>query len=274
MLCDEWLAFEQSAARRSRDPELAATVRAQAGILHEAVRFVIASDAVALLEEINASTTQESFDAARRHCVAPAYRTWVEWFCLKRQARVGFLLEGEASDKPAVRGNACIVVMTKTIRGDRIPTDLQYVWDMASSGPVMTPAAATREALPTLQTMLPNMRDEFGEDLIQTLITALALMASPRLARANPVDMTALNKKRRRLGRPEYFSHNELSIALDAEPDAEPMGGAAPETGKAFHHVRAHFRFKRGKLELVRHHTRGDKRFGETRQRFTLRRDH
>jgi hypothetical protein len=274
MLCDEWLAFEQSAARRSGDRDVAASARAQAGILAEASRFVIAPDAVALLAEICADTTAESFDAARAHCVAPAYRTWIEWFCPKRQARVGFLLEGEAPDMPAVRGRACIVVMTKTIRGNRIPTDLHCSWDMPSTGPAMTMDAASVEAIPTLQTMLPNLREDFGEDLIRTLITALALIASPRLSQATPVDLSAVNKKRRRLGRNELLSHSEISLALQPEADDIDAGGRSEIAGrKAFHHVRAHFRFKRGRLELVRHHTKGDKALGIVRQRFTLRGD-
>ncbi|MGE0294427.1 MAG: hypothetical protein AB7P97_18905 [Hyphomonadaceae bacterium] len=251
------------------DCGFAAGVVGQQQILAEASRFVIAPDALALLNEINASTSAESFHAARMHCVAPAYRTWIEWFCPKRGARAGFLLEGEDPDRPAVRGRACMVVASRTVNGDRVPAHLMCSWDMPSNGPAMRIETAN---LPDVSALLPNLSQDFQEDLVQILITALALIASPRLARTTPVDLSLVNRKRRRLGRDELLEHSEISLTLDAAQSAADrvrsnQGGAS----RAFHHVRAHFRFKRGRIELVRHHTRGDKSLGETRQRFTLR---
>ena len=269
MLCDDWLAFQLLSTARMGDRGFAAGVLGQQHILAEASRFVIAPDALALLNEINASTSPESFHAARLHCVAPAYRTWIEWHCPKRGARAGFLLEGDEPDRAAVRGKACMVVASRTINGDRIPAHLMCSWDMPSNGAAMRIETENFSDLPRL---LPNLREDFREDLVQTLITALALIASPRLARATPVDLSAVNKKRRRLGRAELLKHSEISLTLDAaERAADPVGRDQGGASRAFHHVRAHFRFKRGRIELVRHHTRGDKSLGETRQRFTLR---
>lgn len=214
MLCDDWLAFRRRTARRTGDRDDVRQAESLCEMLGEATRLVIAPDAVAMLDEINATTTAESFDAARAYCVAPAHRTWIEWFCPKRRTRVGFLLEGEASDRPAVRGRASIVVATKTIRGDRVPTDLFFAWDMPNPGRAMTICPESAKALPTLQTMLPDLNEEFAEDLVQTLVTALALIASSRLSRITPVDLAALNKKRRRLGREEFLSHSEIGLTL------------------------------------------------------------
>lgn len=269
MLCDDWLAFQLLSAARMGDRGFATGVLGQRQLLAEAARFVIAPDALALLNEINASTSPESFHAARMHCVAPAYRTWIEWFCPRRGARAGFLLEGDEPDRPAVRGKACMVVASRTINGDRIPAHLMCSWDMPGNGAAMRIETANFSDLPAL---LPNLHEDFREDLVQTLITALALIASPRLARTTPVDLSAVNRKRRRLGRAELLEHNEISLMLDStEREGESLDRQAGAAGRAFHHVRAHYRFKRGRIELVRHHTRGDKALGETRQHFTLR---
>ena len=100
MLFDDYLAFKELTVRRVKDADHAATARTWRQPLETVSRFVIAPDALALLNEINTHMSAESFHAGRAHCVAPAYRAWIEWFCLKRQARAGSLLIGEAPDAP------------------------------------------------------------------------------------------------------------------------------------------------------------------------------
>lgn len=79
--------------------------------------------------------------------------------------------------------------------------------------------------------------------------------------------MRTLNRSRLRADKPPLLSWREVRLAVDAGLVATARNQAA--TGKMpYHHVRAFMRLKRGRVEIVRPHWRGNRRFGEIVHRY------
>jgi hypothetical protein len=273
MLCDDWLArINAAAARRHATDEMKAHAQALSRSLAGAQRFAIAADAQRMLAELAAHTDRAALEKARALCIAPGQQTWVEWFCPLRQMRIGFFLESEVRSGPAVHGDGFVVLNALTKDGDRDIAYLPIAWSLPGPGPALTVDPRWLEA-PGLKDDFPGVLDTLREDLVHVFVVAFALIASPRLTQRRDSDLSALNAKRRRMGRAALLEHSEILLALQPAPASEaPTDGlTAASTPRARHHVRAHYRFKRGKIEIVRDHMRGDERFGTVAQTFTLR---
>lgn len=263
MLCDEWRDTVVGAARRAG---------ARAGMIHyaraldrdlaSAERFVLAADAEKMLRELAESTDRESFERARDFCVAPAAITWIEWHCPRRGHRLGFLLKSQCEQGPAVWGDGHLVLHAPDVRNVPRIFFLPITWQLQSGDCALT-IDPTWYAKPEVARDFPGVLDRLDAEMTMMMMLSFALLASPRLTSRVERDLTGINKKRRRNGRDPLLSHSEISLTL--EPDDETPDAAADGVGiagRARHHVRAHYRFRRGRIELVRHHMRGNERFG------------
>lgn len=97
--------------------------------------------------------------------------------------------------------------------------------------------------------------------LAATVWSAIALLNTPRIAHVLDADLSRLNGARSRHGRVPILEHKLVTIAIDRGD----LGNGAQlhrTDERPLHHVRAFLRLKRGKVELVRPHWRGNPRFG------------
>jgi hypothetical protein len=110
------------------------------------------------------------------------------------------------------------------------------------------------------------------EKLGAFLGSSLALINTPRLSQRSLHEPDAkLQKSREKKGKPPLLSWHEITLTVDRGE----LGHGEPltETGeKAFHHVRAHLRLKRGKVEIVKPHWRGNPEKGVILHRHVVRR--
>jgi hypothetical protein len=124
--------------------------------------------------------------------------------------------------------------------------------------------------------------DDFVEDVgaVQRLASyayaLLAMINSPRaLARREHAPHKGLERDLRRTGQPGLRPWTEILLELpggrriERDPGAAP--GAGPSSAKAEHWVRMHPRFKRGRLEWVTAHTRGDSALGTVQATYRVR---
>lgn len=272
MLCDDWRGMIVTAAmRRGADPKLIEHAKTVEVALASAQRFALAPDAQTILAELSSDTDRMAFERARAFCVAPAGNSWIEWRCPRRETRIGFLLESDARGEAALSGAGYIVINARTTGGERSICYLPISWSLPGPEPALTIDPSWLKE-PQVAHDFPNVLDQIGEDLVLQLVLAFALIATPRLTSISQSDLDKINKKRRRLGRLELLAHSEISLSLGS---TDNVGGSEQAedrgVGRARHHVRAHYRFRRGKIELVRHHLRGDPRLGHVSQRFVIR---
>lgn len=106
------------------------------------------------------------------------------------------------------------------------------------------------------------------ERMIATVWAAIALINTPRLTTQQSVDLSKLNKARARNRKPPMIQYRQVQIHIDRGQVGATVARNETGEGVALHHVRAFLRLKRGKVELVRPHWRGNPRFGVVIQRY------
>jgi hypothetical protein len=111
-------------------------------------------------------------------------------------------------------------------------------------------------------------------------ITLLAVLSTPRLTEKTHHDVSKINRARAKAGnrKPPALSWSEVTLRRDS--NGNPVRGASMPgssghnvTGRAVasHSVRAHWRFRRGQVELVREHRRGDPEIGSRQHHYLVR---
>ncbi|CAA2161100.1 hypothetical protein MBRA_06260 [Methylobacterium brachiatum] len=108
---------------------------------------------------------------------------------------------------------------------------------------------------------------EQSEDTLDTMrrraIAALALINSPRISERAPADLTKLNRARTKRGKKKLLTYSTVVIRPGLHTLRSAGGAVGPEhVGRALHKVRAHFRLRRGRVEIVRSHWRGNEANG------------
>lgn len=232
--------------------------------LKQAQRFVIAPDTARVVAEL---ARHASAASVRESAIAPADITWVEWVD-PIQGAIGVLLNSTNPGQPARAGDGVVITNARILSGRKGPVAAPIYWDLAAAGPALSviPFQMTiGDHSVASQDILNNFNPQ---DIGDWLVAALSLVAAPRLISIHEPDFTKLNKQRRRLGRPEFLPHREITLALGDEGGRAQLDSIDEETrvGRALHHVRAHYRLIPGKVALVRQHWRGEARFGTTSQ--------
>lgn len=194
-----------------------------------------------------------------QHMHLPAYETWVDFSAVRPVGGIGrrtaAIFAGDRSAKNVLSGEMIIV----SDLGDGL-AQIFGRFDL-SRGVLFEP-------VPGDENPVEHYRKRGGnpEQLIAAVWSAICLINTPRLSILEPVDLTRLNKARARSGKPPLLQHKIVRIAIDrgeVGPSVSLPGGE-----RALHHVRAFLRLKRGRVELVRPHWRGNPRFGVIKHRY------
>lgn len=250
MLCDDIVA-----ALVSYRGGLHQGARTISAMVQRAQRFVLSP---LMVRAVNDLADRAAMTRCAEHLFLPAERTWIEWtdddrtFGGGRQAVMlaGTTLVGEQQalpynlDAPVDIRSGTIVTFRRPIEppafGAAQPPDY---FDLSRGNIGASPAAAWAWA-------------------------AIALINTPRMTQQVGQNLSRLNRARPRA---PHLSYVDVTITPDAGlPQLSRDVGSTG--GRARHHVRAHMRIRRGRVEVVRPHWRGDVKNGVRLARHVVRR--
>jgi len=239
-------------------------------IMAMAERIVISDEAFAF-----AKTMKDNVDLS--YALLPQYPCWVEFEADVNDvfAKIGFLfvepLHGLLMYTSEGKRNTFPI---HSIFNDQLGTDtVSEFIDKITRQPVEN--GRLLKPVVCLTQDVKNVKD--GNSVLQLLMdivsTVLVLMKSPKVISSRT--FTPDEKKNRHNishGRPAMMSYRDVVLSVDTREAIRDgavyrsAGEKAPASstgaGKALHHVRPFWRTKRGKLELVRGHWRGNPDLG------------
>lgn len=281
MLVDEWLHTTEIELKQpesvwgvenspySRDEKLAQT-RDTYAAMKRAQCFV----ASPLIIETASSLGRDlvAIERSAGHLFLPAETTWLDLTAHPPKggiigARQGILLIGDNGS--IQRGVAFLVAYMRRAPGHEADwgdggfVQIGFRFDL-TKGIIASPLHANQAKF---------FRDVGGKlrDLAGTIWSTIALINTRRIADVRDADLSKVNKARYKAGRPPILQYKIVSLMIDREivvPSRAAMTGEMP-----LHHVRAFLRIKRGRVELVRPHWRGNPRFGVIVHRYVALRD-
>ena len=136
--------------------------------------------------------------------------------------------------------------------GDGGFAQLGFRFDLAR-GVLATPVYGQQHTL--FRQMGGNLRN-----LAATIWSTIALINTRRVADVHDADLSKINRARHKMRRPPILQYKVVTLKIDREMVRPSRGALTREM--PMHHVRAFLRIRRGKVELVRPHWRGNPRFG------------
>jgi hypothetical protein len=236
--------------------------------LRSAQRFVLSPQVVQTVDGLHDASKIESM---RKDLFTPAEITWLEWrggnAGSNQSSRHGILLVGAdvAPRRSIVTGTGYYICDDPGMPGE-LPAAVPIIWDFPE-GPSLQ--LVLGDGIWRVLDQYTSLRNLDVHALGAWIITALAIINTPRLANVRFEDRTKLNRSREKSGKPPVLSWSEVSIKVDA---GTPGHGdqRARATGRALHHVRSFFRLRRGQVEIVRPHWRGNPDIGVKRHRYTV----
>jgi len=209
------------------------------------------------------------------HFFLPASTTWIDMTAGHvaggiEGARQGVLLVGD--DNSIMSGQGLFVAFVR-----RLPAHLHGAPDYGAGGFAQLgfrfDLTVGNIGKPAHQHQTDQF-EKFGGDLrsvMATIWSAIALINTRRITEARDADLSKINKARHKSGRPPILHYKIVTINIDRETVSPSRGAITGET--PLHHVRAFLRIRRGKVELVRPHWRGNPRFGAIVHRYAVMRE-
>lgn len=206
------------------------------------------------------------------HLFLPAETTWIDMTAYPPAggidtARQGVLMIGR--DKSVVKGEALYIAYMRRAPGHEADwggggfLQVGFTFDL-TKGTIARAAYDQQNAL--FREAGGNLRT-----IASTLWSAIALMNTRRISDIRDADLSKINRARHKAGRPPILQYKVVSIMLDRETVSPSRAAATGEM--PLHHVRTFLRIKRGKVELVRPHWRGNPRFGVIVHRYVALRE-
>lgn len=110
------------------------------------------------------------------------------------------------------------------------------------------------------------------KDISAAIWSAVALINTRRIVETREADLSRLNRARLRQRKPPILQYKIVTISVDRTIAIDSFRSHETEQ-RALHHVRAFLRIKRGRVELVRPHWRGNPRFGVIVHRYVALRE-
>ena len=267
MLCDR-------ISEMHSDPRVTAIVRklggerglqglADAGAkIRAAQRFVLSPLTV---ETVNDLARPDEVERNRGHLFFPAEMTWIEWVgsvpWYGRETRLGMLFVKSAGDDGAPTLGTLALFTPPAVPGDRAITHIAVsgMVDLVGAGPIIRWTVRDAPSACAIDARL----------LGAWIGAALALINTPRLSTIVLHDDAGFNAARVKRGRPPVLSWSEVTLKIDTGDLVR--SAQQPATGQqARHHVRAHMRLRRGRVEIVRPHWRGNPEAGIRHQRHVV----
>ncbi len=130
--------------------------------------------------------------------------------------------------------------------------------DKAAKAKIKNPRAS--KGIDTAVHEAERSLEEVDFDQLSRFITAaLCMMNTPRVSHVIPHDLTVLNKSRFKRNQPALLSYSDVNINPDSGWRSRRETRQLARTGQMpRHHVRTFLRLKRGRVELVGAHWRGN----------------
>lgn len=260
--------------------ELERAATSQLAIIERAQRFVLSPQVVEAAYDLSRSTS--AIDHSRDYIFTPATVTWIEWagntIGSDRSNRHAVMLDGSGftETKNEFFIGAGIYVADEDSSRSRHEMAI-FKYDFPGGGTIfqqigkdgdldsITRAIGSTEENPLYKRVRVERLGRF-------IAAALALINTPRVTAVVEHDNSVLNNARLKKGRPPVVAYSDVTI----KPDAGWVGKSEMRraTGeKARHHVRTFMRLKRGKVELVKAHWRGNADRGYVLHRHVVRMD-
>jgi hypothetical protein len=253
-------AVEPAAIDRLRDYAVA---------LSTAERFVLSDGASAIVCDL--ARDSRGVVSSNGRVLLPSDRTWIEMVD-DAGGQLGVLID--MLDQERGRG-----VLVRPLSKDRAVFPLLTPFTVRRRETGMSfecwPAGPkTAEVCRQLPAGFEQVAERFGafmdpgsaasqqDRLGRCAVAALALINTPRVSEAVTQDLSKLNRARTKLGRPELLTYSTVVIRPGLASTRPPATGETGDAGRALHKVRAHFRLRLGKVEIVRSHWRGDEANG------------
>jgi len=302
MLCDDYLAHQHKQGEMFSDPQFLRAMQAyypgamdtsmaaglgdrcaaQIRLLDVAQRFVLSPHVVEAAHDLAESA--KAVESSRDYLFTPAAVTWLEWpddsKILGPSNRFGLLMIGKGDGNVKFHiGEAWAVFDAQKDDGSRIIGAIPLEYDFPGEGPIIRyPLLDMKLDMknPALAPM--GIDDKMAESVeavdsmkLGAFITAaIALINTPRISLVNPHDNSKLNKARMKRGTPPLLSWSEVVIRPDSGWTSQSE--ERRQTGeKRRHHVRTFLRLKKGKVEMVGAHWRGNRDKGYVKQRHIVR---
>jgi hypothetical protein len=283
-LLDELLVFEariwrgiyQFDTAEQRESTLRQMKQNRRGILG-AMRLMLSPLTAAAAADV-AAEERGGMDAARSMAVLPDFLTWIEWrdaACGVPGQRFGALIQAKEDDAPGSEAGGLIFAL---------PAEWTLNRDSFRAMPMLTfelrLASADRPLLEVTEAT-EGVGEVDAARLGRFLLAVLTFISQPRMserveiARAPAREAIDKARAKRRLGPQSGMKEVRLVIDIPREaemPAPEPEGGqprrpgAVEPGGMPLHRVRMFWRWRLGKLEVVRPHFRGSVENGVSRR--------
>lgn len=285
MFCDDLIT---NVGKRAKNRDLAVPVDVMSEKVIQPIRvaqrFVLSP---LVVETIDQLADPEKVESTRDHLFTPAHYTWIEWregsVGWGQSNRHGLLLLGEGpitSSTSLVVGQGLYAFDVRNTDFWPEPSILYFpiTYDLVS-GKLLSLVNDNNSLVDYKTNLPPSLRNEVAVEQLFDQLTwtkneivnqvdqeklgaflgaALALINTPRLSQRTLMEPNPkLQSAREKKGKLPLLSWHEINLMIDRGE----LGHGEPltQTGeKAFHHVRTHLRLKRGKVEIVRPHWRGN----------------
>lgn len=245
--------------------------------LSSAQRFVLSPQVVEAAWGLTES--KKAIRSSRDYLFTPAKHTWIEWSDQSRRLgesnRFGLLLIGKGDGKtPFYIGVGAVIF--DLWNGQRWrPAALPILFDFPGEGDIITYPLAGNAAERFVGSVLGDVKPDQiancdSEQLSYFIAATIAIINTPRLSQVTHHDLTKLNKARLKRNRPALLSWSDVII----RPDSGWVSQSEErrQTGdKRRHHVRTFLRLKRGQVEMVGAHWRGNRDKGYALHRHVVR---
>lgn len=274
-----WRGIHQFESREQRDGNLRQLEQRRWGILR-AMRLLLSPLTATAAAEV-AEQEREGMDAARSMVVLPDFLTWIEWRdaeCGVPGQRWGALIQAMDDDAPRSDAGGLIFAL---------PADWTLNRESFRAMPMLAfelRLASTDRPLLEVTDRSEAMKAVGGADaarLGRFLLAVLTFIGQPRMAErvevARDPTREAIDRARtnRRLG--PQIDMKEVRLVIDlpreAEITAKELEGGQPlrpntvaPGGMPWHRVRMFWRWRLGRLEVVRPHFRGSVENGVSRR--------
>ena len=274
-----WRGIYQFDTTEQRESTLRQLHQKRRGILG-AMRLALSPLTAAAAAEV-AEGERSGMDAARLMVVLPDFLTWIEWrdaACGIPGQRFGALIQAKEDDAPKSDAGGLIYA-------------LPAGWTLNRDSFQAMPMLAFELRLASLDRTLLEVTDRSeameaagGVDaarLGRFLLTVLTFIGQPRMAErievARDPAREAIDKARAKRRLEPQIDMKEVRLVIDFPPEVEASahelkggqpwrsGGVAPG-GMPWHRVRMFWRWRLGRLEVVRPHFRGSVENGVSRR--------
>lgn len=235
-----------------------------AQLIRRSPRFVLDRAALKTISDLIGVQGGASVERAAERLFMPSPNMWIEWE--SDVERVGHYLS--ATDEDGCQGY--IVAVTQPLRMQYHTAIAEGRFDLARSrrGVAFDPTRLTVDGQPGRFDLPMRSR---GYDMGNVLRAALMLINSPKVVHQHEATRRRENRGRARRSEVPLLTFHRVMIDLAAsEVHAQSKEGREDGAKKPMHHVRAHLRFKQGRIELVRSHWRGDPAMGIKRPHYAI----